>query len=71
MARRATADRKRDFTDDFIEGEFYQRFMTASPEVRRAKLLALTAADKLARVRFDASAKSLPLLDGEPEVTAQ
>ncbi len=53
---------KREFTDEFIEGEYYRRFMASAPEVRRGLLEALKAADKLARLRFDSPVPT-PLFD--------
>ncbi len=64
--------RKHEYTDAFIEGEFYLRFMRWSPEARRAKLLALAAADKLAAAHVDAKPTPAPLFeDPQPEVSAE
>jgi hypothetical protein len=53
MPRRAAHDRKREFTDDFIESEFYKRFMKASPLRRDSLIRALQAAHTLATEGLD------------------
>ena len=60
-------ERTREFTDSFIEREFFARFMRGTPEKRSALIHALQAADTCAREGLDKPAQ-MPLLEAEGEI---